>query len=346
MTAHATTVGTPQSPPDPPAPAPKRESDAEYWKGVREDAAPIWATVRLLEAHPWLFAAMFSAVVGIKILAVSAGDFGTAGLVLGSSGFTGLASIVALSIFPTAAAGAFVAIGAMVGAVAGARGIRGESRPDGTKVDPHWAFPAVLTVLSGFLLLFVLPATHFLVVAGLMSFLSLVLFLVNLVKRCAHSKKTGGATENSPSSSGSPGFTYGGGGRREFAWFLVIVGTSTVLGAAASSTMWLPAEKITFTSPAAVTVTTDGTPPGTRTETITEEGMLLVDDGVIGVETVTAYVLSREGDYTTLLLDPSRETRTIPSDTITNRQRCNLNVGSAIIPIFGEQPAYEESCYS
>lgn len=361
----------------------EKDSNLVFWKKRWEEAAPIRSLIRLMEAHPWLAAGMLSLLIATKLLGVAAGDVGTAGLILGAGGFSGLASIIALAVTPQAIAAACVILCLMTGAIAGAqrppkrrewrqwltsRGVRQARRTKRKqekqakkgkkeKVEAVWALPLVLTIILCLPLLIVVPWMIF-------SWL-LVVAVVGAFSVCAYYRKRWRDYENAKADSSGgdsepelPTFSFGSGGLKDFAVFAVLLLFIGPLAAATNNEMWLPDEKITISSPATGTTTTRTTttttttdkPPvttgaGTTTETVTNETVASVADGADESGTVTGYVLSRDGDYTTILMESPRTTRTVPSDTITARERCDLpGKGTPTLPIFGTWPEYGVPC--
>lgn len=356
-TADQTTTTPPGTGPAPspqPDPVETPVSNAVFWKGVRKDAAPLLATWRFMEAHPWMVALAFSAMIATKVLKVSNGDFATAGIILGSGGISGLASIVAVATFPTAAAGAFVTIGTMAFGVAGAQDGQQEGDQAEGKKGKRWWAPAIVALPFGLVLMLVLPVSQFIGVVVLMLILGGILFWANRKKWRAYKKAAARAAAAHDDPPKQPEFMFGGGGRNEFSAFLALALPICILASAVDPRMWLPTEKITITAPATETVTTTktatttktpvATATGTSDESTTEESVATEEKRPKPV-TATGHVLSSDGDYTTILLAESRKTITIPSDTMTERKRCDLSGnGPSLIPIFGAPPRYGNDC--
>lgn len=355
----------------PPDTVPQRDSNLVFWKKKWEEAAPIRSLIRLMEAHPWLAAGMLSLMIATKLLAAAAGDVGTAGLILGAGGFSGLASIITLSIVPQALAAAVVILGFMTGAIAGAQrppdrlkwrerwAIRRARHAQGERrEDADWDVPLMVTIILCLPLLIVVPWLVFPVLLGIA--VGGALFIRNLYRRRWRKYEKAKLQADSSGSDPElklPKFSFGSGGLADFALFVALLLVVAPLAAATNNSMWLPAEKITISSPATETTTTTTTtttdkPPvttgdGTTAETVTKQTVTLVEDGADESETVTGYVLSSDGDYTTILLESPRTTRTVPSDTISARERCDLTVlGPGVVQLFGKWPEYGVPCLS
>lgn len=327
-TTGPSTPAPPQNPPpgqaaQSPQPSPSSTAAADYWKDLRKDAKPLLAALRLVEAHPWLMVVMVAAVIAIKVLGVSEGDVATAGVILGSGGFSGLTSIIALSIFPTAAAGAFIVLGAMAFGVAGASG------------GHHWHLPAYVAGAFGLLTAVLVPALIFAGIFVTMLVLGVGLLLYNIWKKRSHARKVIAAAANNTPAPAALSATFGGGGRREFAAFVVMVIPIAILSSATAPTMWLPTEQITITAPT----------PEAGSETQAEAEATDTAEGESNPRVEIGQVLSSEGDYTTILLEKNRRTITILSDTMTERERCNLPLGGKpLFPVLGSPPEYDLEC--
>ena len=204
---------------------------------------PLRATLKVLEAHPWVVAGFFASVVAIKVLVVAEGDIATAGLILGSGGFAGLASVILLTIVPTACTAAFVVLGAITGGVFGAKGFTQGLLP--------LFVAAVLAIVTAILI----PAQ-----------VSVWVFGITVAFAFALGGWNWWVTRNDPNATAQ----FGGGGRSEFVLFIIVTIPLSLWASAWSPTFWLPVEHFTVE-------TVDPVDP-TETNTYTYLGYILTSE--------------------------------------------------------------------
>lgn len=287
MAASAAPDQATAAPPNSPPATPAAVANAALLKRIIEDIAPLRAVMKVVEAHPWLIALFFTSVITVKILAAAKGDTATAGMLLGTGGVSDLTSIILLTCLPTAASAAFVITTGLTLGIAGAQ------------KGSQWVVPAVVAFLIAIFAAVIVPREAFLLVAVIAALLGVPLFVLNFISRRKAEKN--GVTVTA---------TFGGGGRREFAIVLSFALPLTLIAAAWSPTLWLPAERI-----------------------------------MVNMEPQVGYILSTDGDYTHILLEKDRNTLTVPSDQVTERRRCDLPLsGASLIPALGKPPSYKLEC--
>lgn len=202
------------------------------WQLLLDDMRPVLNVLKWLEAHPWIVASYFATVIAIKVMSVAKGDMATAGLVLGSGGFLGLASIIILAILPGAVASVFLITGVLVGATAGANIKKSQQATEKTAKLQLKAVstPLVAALFFGVIAAILVPWVVIPVVIGLMIWMGVTLYYSN--------KKE---LERNPTATPS----IGGGSRSTSLLLILFTVAVAIVAAALNSSTWLPVERIT-----------------------------------------------------------------------------------------------------
>lgn len=233
----ATPPTTPSTPDPSPAAATQSAADSQgiHWKSLFEDMKPVLKALKWLESHPWVLPSYLAAVVAIKVLSVAEGDIATAGVILGSGGFLGLASVVILAILPSAVASLFLITATMTGATAGAnikKSAETEPRSKRNTLGRQLkaiSAPALATIVFGLMTAIVAPWIVLVIVAVLAMWLGAAMYFSN-------------RKEMAQNPSATP--SIGGGGRGTFTLFLLVALPITLFVSAWNPTSWLPVERI------------------------------------------------------------------------------------------------------
>lgn len=223
---HAQQDSAPASAAQDPAAAPNK------WQSLLDDMRPVLNVLKWLEAHPWIVASYFATVIAIKVMSVAKGDMATAGVILGSGGFLGLASVIILAILPGAVASVFLITGVLVGATAGAN-IKKSQQASGNTAKLQLkavSTPLVATVFFGVIAAILVPWVVIPVVIVLMIWMGATLYSSN--------KKD---LANNPTATPS----IGGGGRSTSLLLILFAVAVAVVAAALNSSTWFPVERIT-----------------------------------------------------------------------------------------------------